>query len=62
MVRSSHKRQGVCDHTVPSQTTPVHIAVWPINAQLDQVQAAILQVKIPSLDKWNANRQSALGW
>jgi dTDP-4-amino-4,6-dideoxygalactose transaminase len=35
-----------------------HHEVMGVNARLDEVQAAVLQIKLPYLDRWNAARQA----
>jgi dTDP-4-amino-4,6-dideoxygalactose transaminase len=35
-----------------------HHEVMGVNARLDELQAAVLQVKMPHLDRWNAARQT----
>jgi dTDP-4-amino-4,6-dideoxygalactose transaminase len=39
-----------------SQVRYQHLA-WGLNSRMDEIQAAILRVKLPYLDRWNAQRQ-----
>jgi dTDP-4-amino-4,6-dideoxygalactose transaminase len=37
----------------------VHVSRWGINGRLDTLQCGILSLKLPHLDKWNAQRRQA---
>ena len=48
---SNHGQLGRHDHELPGR-----------NSRLDSLQAAILKVKLPHLDKWNAKRNEIARW
>ena len=46
-----HGRQGRSNH-----------AIIGVNSRLDPIQAAVLSVKLPHLERWNAQRRQAAEW